>query len=382
LKLLEFKYQQAKQSFANFLLIEEPEAHIHTHIQKTLFDRLNYPETQIIYSTHSTHISEVCNVRNMNILGKHAGHCGVYQPTAGIGDPETVDAVQRYLDAVRSNLLFAKSIILVEGDAEEILIPILVKSVLGISLDELGISLVNIRSTGFQNVAILFHDERIRKKCSIITDLDTSIIDTTPDAADQEAEKRYKEYCLASQTKGLARKAALEAFAAGNQWLSPFFAMHTFEVDFLKAGNVQAIVRVLDKVYKDKKVIAQSRAELESTVPSAAERRVLIMATYSGKGWFAILLGKAVDHQVVIPSYIVDAIRFAGSMSDEIWLNVLRYRLALIEKSGVIAAPARARIKDVLDCYEIGLFEFTDVRAEFRKQFPDDVINSILDKYP
>jgi hypothetical protein len=40
-KLLEFKYQKIKQSFANFLLIEEPEAHIHTHIhthiQKTLF---------------------------------------------------------------------------------------------------------------------------------------------------------------------------------------------------------------------------------------------------------------------------------------------------------------------------------------------------------
>lgn len=40
LKLLEFKYQKAKQSIANFLLIEEPEAHIHTHIQKTLFDKL------------------------------------------------------------------------------------------------------------------------------------------------------------------------------------------------------------------------------------------------------------------------------------------------------------------------------------------------------
>ena len=59
LKLLEFKYQVAKQSVANFLLIEEPEAHIHTHIQKTLFDKVKYLDTQIIYSTHSTQISEV-----------------------------------------------------------------------------------------------------------------------------------------------------------------------------------------------------------------------------------------------------------------------------------------------------------------------------------
>ena len=59
LKLLEFEYSRASMPIANFLLIEEPEAHIHTHIQKTLFDRLRYDETQIIYSTHSTQISEI-----------------------------------------------------------------------------------------------------------------------------------------------------------------------------------------------------------------------------------------------------------------------------------------------------------------------------------
>ena len=70
LKLLEFKYQRTREPIANFLLIEEPEAHIHTHIQKTLFDRIAYADTQIIYSTHSTHISEVSNVKNVNILGR------------------------------------------------------------------------------------------------------------------------------------------------------------------------------------------------------------------------------------------------------------------------------------------------------------------------
>lgn len=154
LKLLEFKYQKAKQSIANFLLIEEPEAHIHTHIQKTLFDKLKYDDTQIIYSTHSTHISEVSNVQNVNILGREGDRCEAYQPAIGL-NPEEIGNIQRYLDAVRSNLLFAKSVLLVEGDAEEILVPILIKNVLGVSLDELGISLINIRSTGFQNVAVL-----------------------------------------------------------------------------------------------------------------------------------------------------------------------------------------------------------------------------------
>lgn len=83
--------------------------------------------------------------------------------------------IQRFLDAIRCNILFAKSVILVEGDVEEILIPIMVKKTLGISLDELGISLINVRSTGFENLALLFHNQRIKKRCAIITDLDRSI---------------------------------------------------------------------------------------------------------------------------------------------------------------------------------------------------------------
>ena len=58
------------------------------------------------------------------------GKCEAFQPSVGLSTEE-VNFVQRYLDAIRSNLLFAKSVILVEGDAEEILIPILIKKVLG-----------------------------------------------------------------------------------------------------------------------------------------------------------------------------------------------------------------------------------------------------------
>ncbi|WP_051687998.1 ATP-dependent nuclease [Curtobacterium sp. S6] len=67
LKLLEFEYQSKRQAIANFLLIEEPEAHIHTHVQKTLFNRVTFENTQIIYSTHSTHISEVSEIQRVNV---------------------------------------------------------------------------------------------------------------------------------------------------------------------------------------------------------------------------------------------------------------------------------------------------------------------------
>ena len=155
LKLLHFKYS-TNQSIANFLIIEEPEAHIHMHIQKTLFGKLNYPNTQIIYSTHSTHISEASKISRMNILSKNNYYTEVSNPTTGL-DKNMYIKLERYLDAVRSTLLFAKGVILVEGDAEQILIPTLLKKIFGLSLDELGISLINIGSVGFENIAQIFH---------------------------------------------------------------------------------------------------------------------------------------------------------------------------------------------------------------------------------
>lgn len=332
LKLLEFKYQKANQSIGNFLLIEEPEAHIHTHIQKSLFEKIKYPNTQIIYSTHSSHISEVSNIQNVNIIGKVNGACEVFQPSIGLTEPQ-IGFVQRYLDAIRSNLLFAKSVILVEGDAEEILIPILIKQVIGLSLDELGITLVNIRSTGFENIALLFHEQRIRKKCSIITDLDSLFFDVSEVNTDTEAVKKRKKKAMGSRDAGLARKNKIDGLCNNNGWLSPFYANNTFEVDFIKSGNSNYFVNILSDVYRDANTITTSRAELKSIDSAISGQRVLTMANHEGKGWFAITLGKVIDFNVQIPDYIVNAVLFShGSFSDDILFKILKHRFTKLEE--------------------------------------------------
>lgn len=377
LKLLEFKYQTAKQSFANFLMIEEPEAHIHTHIQKTLFDRLNYPDTQVIYSTHSTHISEVSNVENVNILGRSADRCEVYQPSTGL-TAEQVGNIQRYLDAVRSNLLFAKSVILIEGDAEEILIPILVKKVLGVSLDELGISLVNIRSTGFENIAVLFHDQRVRKRCAIVTDLDAAFIDLNPDPKDDKAVARAKK-AQGSQMTGLARKAKMTTFIKDNTWVDLFLAPHTFEVDFVAAGNVSKVVSILGSVYKDAATIALSKTELESGDIASFGQRVLTMATHEGKGWFAILLGRVIDAHTVVPDYILKAIFFAhGALAQPIVSNIVKYRLDEIAKIPATDLATLADMRAQLVAFGEGAIDFATLRAAIITAFPADAINGIF----
>ena len=378
LKLLEFKYQKGRQPIANFLLIEEPEAHIHTHIQKTLFDRIQYDDTQIIYSTHSSHISEISNVQNMNIIGRCCGRSEAYQPTAGLEDGQIVN-VQRYLDAVRSNLLFAKSVILVEGDAEEILIPILIKKVLGVSLDELGISIVNIRSTGFKNVACLFHNDRIRNRCSIITDLDKSIVKISQEDIDDDVEGRKVKMFQESEKRGEARKADLEKTFDGNPWISLFFAQHTFEVDFVSAGNAKEVIEVIPEIYSDEGMKTRAEQELKSGKVKDYGGRVLMMAKNCGKGWFAILLGKSVNENTRIPNYIARAIVFAlPGRKREVWANIIRYRLSF-QVNGTCSVENR--FKDIignLERFAKGEIVFDDVRDMVMKAIPADPINDFI----
>lgn len=378
LKLLEFKYQREKMAIANFLLIEEPEAHIHTHIQKTLFDRIAYEDAQVIYTTHSTNISEVSNVSNVNILGRRGAFCEAYQPATGL-DPAQVTSIQRYLDAVRSNLLFAKSVLLVEGDAEEILIPALVKQVLGLSVDELGLSVINIRSTGFENVAVLFHDTRIRKRCAIVTDLDTTFFDTTPDADDDEGFAMRKRKAIGSETVGAQRKINLDAFAAGNAWVRSFYATHTFEVDLVNAGNHEAFVRSVDKVYKAPSTIRQAITDLRSGLIHQSGYRTLTMAEQEGKGWFAILLAQTLDHQAVVPGYIRDALLFAhGPFARPLIMRILRHRMKCLLGIDRDARRRLTAFNAEVERFGRSEIDLATLRAAAETALPDDVVHVFL----
>jgi len=378
LKLLEFKYRKSKDTFANFLIIEEPEAHIHNHIQKTLFDKLNYGDTQIIYSTHSTQISEVSNVENINILAKKLNYAEVYQPSTGLL-PENINQIQRYLDAVRTNLLFAKGVILVEGDAEEILIPIMVKKVLGVGLDELGISLINIRSTGFENVAQLFHSDRIKRKCAILTDLDDAICDTTEVEGDTEEIINYKRKVAGSQKKGLERKAKLDLLETGNIWVKAFYAKHTFEVDFVTEGNNWEVQKIIKQVYVDKATREQAKLDLENTDVAVSGKRVLTMAKQEGKGWFAIMLGKHIFFKTIVPEYILDAIFFAkDSYSSHIIADIIEFRINenFKDKNTLDFASCRAQLLK----YRNAEIPLEDLIIDLDLVIPNDQILTIIEK--
>lgn len=382
LKLLEFKYQHKKEAAANFLIIEEPEAHVHTHIQKTLFENISYKNTQIIYSTHSTHISEASKLDKVNVLAKKGLRCESYQPSTGL-TPEEIRHLQRYLDATRSSLLFARGVILVEGDAEELLIPVLARMVLGVSLDELGVSLINIRSTGFENVACVFNKARIKRNCSIVTDLDKAIDDYSPHPADSESVQAYKKKLKASEKSGGERKERLDAYIKGNSFLSVFYARHTFEVDFLMNGNEYEIENTVDSVYKDDSTRTLAKEQIASGDKAQAGKRVLDMARYAGKGWYALTLSDEISEVTNMPSYILKAIFHAqDGISVKSRLRMIRYRLGSFENNEEYFSKfqsATGEARELLRAYEEGTIDYESfintIECLFEK---DNVMISIV----
>lgn len=166
-------------------LIEELEAHLHPQYQLRLIDFINQEENvgQFILTTHSTTLASKIKLENL-IICKNTN---VYPMGSEFTQLEQSDYkfLQRFLDATKANLFFAKGVIIVEGDAENLLIPTIAK-LIDRPLHKYGISIVNVGSTAFKRYAKIFlrkDDSDIGLPVSIISDLDVRSIEYFKDVS-------------------------------------------------------------------------------------------------------------------------------------------------------------------------------------------------------
>ncbi|MDA8222648.1 MAG: AAA family ATPase [Desulfitobacterium hafniense] len=166
------------------LVIEEPEAHLHPSMQykflKFLKENKEKKVRQVFVTTHSTHITSAVSLDDIICLHKVNDNYNVGYPGKVFGEDEPEKKskayVQRFLDATKSNMLFAQKVILVEGLAEQILMKIVTKHVdAEKDLEDHHIEVISIGGRYFDHFLKLFDSTKpntIHKKIVCITDRD------------------------------------------------------------------------------------------------------------------------------------------------------------------------------------------------------------------
>lgn len=250
-------------------LIEELEAHLHPQAQLRLISYLQkeYDKSgaQIIISTHSTILASKINLKNIVLL---KGGCG-YDLSEGNTGLEKGDYLflQRFLDATKSNLFFAKGVIMVEGDAENLLIPVIAE-IIGYPLEKYGVSVVNVGSTAFLRYSRIFirgdGEHTIDVPVSVITDCDVQPCDESED----ENGHKIKVFCEKpdeSETAVAAKEAkyntgTIRSFVSPRWTLEYCIALSFLKDVFHRAINYGKKIKNSDKyTLTSDKIIAADR---------------------------------------------------------------------------------------------------------------------------
>lgn len=293
-----------EQTAGQLLIVEEPEAHLHPQLQRVLYNTLSEKSFQTLSTTHSTHITSQVPLESIVVLtndGTINTASSVPAYDAPLSNEDKAD-LERYLDATRATLLYARKVMLVEGPAELFLIPALVKQVMKVNLDELGITVVPIFGVHFDAYAKLFGPDAITKKCAIVTDGDL-----TPSDAhfidDEELPKPPKPDLVALENefvKTFICRTTFERAATGPGTI-PMFAEAAKEVGATRVSK--RLITILEAREWEFPLSEEAKADIIE-----ARDKVLNTAKRFGKARFAQICTRHVELATWIPKYIQDAI--------------------------------------------------------------------------
>lgn len=155
----EFLLLQGPKAPLRLALIEEPEAHLHPQLQLRLVEFLEQQlhsggnTVQVILTSHSPHLASKVDLEHLILVQNKAAFSLARGETQLA--PADYPFLKSFLDVTRANLFFARGVMIVEGPAEQHLLPALAE-VLGRPFTHHGVSVVNVGGTGLFRYSRIF----------------------------------------------------------------------------------------------------------------------------------------------------------------------------------------------------------------------------------
>jgi putative ATP-dependent endonuclease of OLD family len=243
----------------------------------------------------------VTPLRSLVVLRKKQGEDSTEGcSTANLDLSETDERdLERYIDVTRGEMLFAKGVLLVEGDAELFLLPILGK-LMGVDFDALGMTVCSVAGTNFLPYVRLLGPKALNTPFAVITDRDPQGGNAA--LSETRARKLLAEFLPSKECDTLSGKKLMQTAASHGI----FVGDETFEVDLFKSGRHKSMCAALKELSENG--AAQERADRWAKEPAEMQADQLLSDIKAiGKGRFAQRLATRIVKDIC-PEYVRDAI--------------------------------------------------------------------------
>lgn len=146
--LMEEFHEAEAEPYHPIIAAEEPEAHLHPNAQRSLFSQLFNATGQAIVSTHSPYLAAMCALPNLRSLSARGGHTQCYSLVDGLSDEE-LKSLHRQVIRDKGEVLFAKALILFEGQTEDQVVPAMFERWFGATAFSKGVNLAAVNGRNY-----------------------------------------------------------------------------------------------------------------------------------------------------------------------------------------------------------------------------------------
>jgi putative ATP-dependent endonuclease of OLD family len=306
------EWQETEKEHAALLLaIEEPEAHLHPQLQRSLFRDLLSRTRPVIVSTHSPNIASITPLDALVLVTSDGEESNLVSLIDASLTLQQRQDLQRYLDVTRAEILFSRGVVLVEGDAEKFIVPAATQLLAEKrNFDHLGISICSVAGTDFTPYVTLL--ELLRIPWVVITDGDEG---STPEGKLALGLARGRE--LFARIAAEEDVEALDTLLEADNDLQPaekalaskniFVGVRTLETAMFEAGAGPRMEKAFGELNPGSRAATLAPFRASGDMTDDKEEALVGLVERVGKGRFAQRLAA---HLIAsdVPSYISDAI--------------------------------------------------------------------------